>query len=85
MMYTTIWLNKNKIQKIVNKIADENQPEKYDTILKELNVAEIRAENTPILNTAFRRLIGKKEDQIPVKLTEAESIIFKEFIQKNNI
>lgn len=84
-MFITIWLPKNKIQTIIRKIADEPDKQKYDSILKELNVAEIRAENTPILNHTFRRLIGKKDDHVPIKLTETENKILKDFIADNKI
>jgi len=71
-MVKTVWLNKTEINQIVRKIGEETTTHEYDTILKELNVAEIRAENTPILSKKFKLLIGKKENEIPVKFSEEE-------------
>lgn len=80
-MYETFWIDKNHLSFLTKKLADDN-PEKHSNILKELAVAELRAENTPVLSKKFMKMIGKNFEQVPLKITADEKKVIEEFLKK---
>lgn len=79
----TLWLTREQIQSTIKTLAGSKIEDKIvENIMKELNVAEVRAENTPVLNKKFKALIGKKETEIPVKLSNLEHQYLTILLQK---
>ena len=80
-MHETFWVEREIIPVLTKTLADID-PKKYANILKELAVAELRAENTPILTSKFMKLIGKNNHQVPLKITAEEKQTLTDFINK---
>ena len=74
-MSNVFWLTNDEISKAVVSIADycEKEPNALlNNVMKELGVAQARAESSRILGIKFKRSIGKKNNHIPVKLKTDE-------------
>lgn len=80
-MYETFWIERELIPILTQMMADED-PNIHSNILKELAVAVIRAENTPVLTSKFIKLIGKNSHQVPLKITQEEKQTLTSFINK---
>jgi hypothetical protein len=80
-MYETLWVDKKYIADLTKILADDS-PEKHANVLKELAVAELRAENTPVLTEKFMKLVGKNVNQVPLKITESEKKEILPFLEK---
>jgi hypothetical protein len=80
-MHETFWIERKLIPILTKIIADED-PNGHANILKELAVAEIRADNTPVLTSKFMKLIGKNNHQVPLKITSEEKQTLTSFINK---
>lgn len=74
-MSNVFWLTDDEINVAVKTIADycnENPDVTLKNVIKELGVAQARAESSRILGIKFKRSIGKKNNHIPVKLKKDE-------------
>ena len=74
-MSNTFWLTKEEIIKSVNALAtycEKTDEPSMKNILKELGVAQARAESSRILGIRFKKSIGKTNNHIPVKLKAEE-------------
>lgn len=75
MMAKVYWLTPEEINITVNALS--SYCETHDNpvirnILKELGVAQARAESNRLLGLRFKKSIGKRIEQIPVKLKSDE-------------
>lgn len=69
------WLTNDDITKLVNIITAEceSRPNPIlNDVLKELGVAQARAESSRILGIKFKKSIGKTNNHIPIKLKTEE-------------
>lgn len=69
------WLTNEDITKLVNIITAECETKpntRLNDVLKELGVAQARAESSRILGIKFKKSIGKTNNHIPIKLKKEE-------------
>lgn len=69
------WLTNEDITHLVKVIAAQCEKEPnpvLDDVLKELGVAQARAESSRILGIKFKKSIGKTNSHIPIKLKTEE-------------
>lgn len=80
-MSTIYWLTREQISEAVNSLSSciEKAPNPIvNNILKELGVAQARAESSRILGIRFKKSIGKTNNHIPVKLKQEEKNIIEQ-------
>lgn len=74
-MKTTLWLNTDEINALTNNLSsNHNDKELAKSILKELGVAKARANSNRLLSSSFKSILGKNDNQFPIKLSEEEFI-----------
>ena len=74
-MASIYWLTREQISETVNSLTSylEKEPNPLvNNVLKELGVAQARAESSRILGFRFKKSIGKTNNHIPVKLKADE-------------
>lgn len=74
-MSTVYWLTNEDIKKVVNALTTECEMQSnaiLNDVLKELGVAQARAESSRILGIKFKKSIGRTNNHIPVKLKAEE-------------
>lgn len=79
-MSTIYWLTNEDIVKVVYALTTECEKQSnivLNDVLKELGVAQARAESSRILGIKFKKSIGKTNNHIPVKLKTEEITMLK--------
>lgn len=76
-MRSTVWLQESEIEELAIKLPNyANTPNSdiAESIIKELGVAEARADSSRILSHNYKHIIGKEDSQIPVRLDSVERL-----------
>lgn len=76
-MRSTVWLQDSEIEELAAKLPqylNASNSDIAESIIKELGVAEARADSSRILSHNYKHVIGKEETQIPVRLDSIERL-----------
>lgn len=87
-MRSTVWLDEEEIKELLNILpsySDTANSDIADGIMKELGVAEARAESSRILSHNYKHVIGKDSNQIPVRLDSIEKLFLLTIITSSSL